>query len=362
MAGNSRYSRNPSRGNEMLKKLLFVSIFGLLFIGLSDYGYGCHKLDEQDPPQPIPHGKNGVPCGDPEPPPDDGGNKGTPVIVTFDDLEEDSIQSDDADTSAPYVDGEGLSAVIPDESPLGFFMNLKLGGPRNLFIDFGAAVDCADGNPPSDDSFGDCVRDARFDTAPLEGIVDCPFPSGLGVRARQDDGTPGGTPDETVCSAFVKAALAERTAFDLDGNGVMQNIEYILDMYPGDPGPAGGGPVKLVRSVTMDEWDINFKVPRPNGNKVTIWYFTFSNLPSGHCDPEMEPQFLSIRALNLSSDRNVGGARGADTWEIGTFDGDGYDDSRLACLSKAKGGNPDEFVGFFEMSFMYTVVIPEPAP
>ncbi len=78
----------------MLKKPLFVFIFVSLFIGLSDYGYGCHKVDEQDPPQPIPHGKNGVPCGDPEPPPDDGGNKGTPVIVTFDDWEIDSIQSD----------------------------------------------------------------------------------------------------------------------------------------------------------------------------------------------------------------------------------------------------------------------------
>jgi len=103
------------------------------------------------------------------------------------------------------------------------------------------------------------------------------------------------------------------------------------------------------------EWDINFKVPRPNGNKLTIWYFTFSNLLSGHCDPEMPPEFLSIRALDVVG--GVGGADGADTWKIGTFDGGGYDDPRLACLSKAKGGNPDEFVGFFRMSFMYTITI-----
>ncbi len=38
----------------MLKKPLFVSILVLLFIGLSDYGYGCHRGTE--------HGKSG-PCG-----------------------------------------------------------------------------------------------------------------------------------------------------------------------------------------------------------------------------------------------------------------------------------------------------------
>ncbi len=236
-----------------------------------------------------------------------------------------------------------------------FFMNLKLGGPRNLFIDFGAAVDCGTGSPIAG---GDCVRDAR-------GVnVECPFPSGLNVRARQD-GTPGGTPDETVCSAFVKAALAERTAFiNPDGS----DDEYILDMattpcpaaicpggQPMCPGEGCGGPVKLVRSVTGGEWDINFKVPRPNGNKLTIWYFTFSNLPSGHCDPGMLPEFLSIRALDVVG--GVGGLSGADTWKIGTFKAKGDDDSRLACLSKAKGGSPNEFVGFFEMNFMYTIVI-----
>ena len=32
----------------MLKKPLFFSIFVLLFIGLSDYGYGCHKEGSND--------------------------------------------------------------------------------------------------------------------------------------------------------------------------------------------------------------------------------------------------------------------------------------------------------------------------
>jgi len=342
----------------MLKKSLFIGTFFLLFIGLSDYGYGCHRDADGDGKQ-DPH--RNKPCKDDG----DSGNNQTPVVVTFDSWENDEIQSDNG---TPYVDGEDVQAIIPDvfDSPGQFVMNLKLGGERNLFIDFGAAVDCNTGDENDNPPFGDCVRDARFDpdsqNNPLLGIVECPFPAGLGVRGTQNGGS-----DDAFCSALVKAFLAERTAFDLDGNGVMQNIEYILDMEtpppcevegcnPVCPGDNCGGPVKKVRSVNMHgEWDINFKVPRPNGNKVTIWYFTFSNIPSGHCDPEMPPEFLSIRALNLIPD--VGGALGADTWQIGTFNEAGRDTGRLACLSKAKGGNPDEFVGFFEMSFMYTIVI-----
>jgi len=324
----------------MLKKPLFIGTFFLLFIGLSDYGYGCHKKGDG-----VKHGQK--PCNDGG----DSGNNRTPVEVTFDDWENDSIQSDNGE---PYIDGEDVQAIIPDEgdSPGQFFMNLQLGGPRNLFIDFGAAVDCDDGNPTPQYPFGDCVEDERVDQETFRGeFVECPFPAGLNVRGTQNGGS-----DDAFCSALVKGALAERTAFDDDGE------EYILDMDPGDSGPDGGGPVKEVRSVTNGEWDIKFKVPRPNGNKLTSWYFTFSDLPSGHCDPGMSPEFLSIRALNLSSDLDVGGARGADTWQIGTFNEAGRDTGRLACLSKAKGGNPDEFVGFFRMSFMYTVVILEPAP
>ena len=45
----------------MLKKPLFVSIFVLLFIGLSDYGYACHKDVEHGPHT----------CPEPDPPPSD---------------------------------------------------------------------------------------------------------------------------------------------------------------------------------------------------------------------------------------------------------------------------------------------------
>ena len=60
----------------MLKKstLLSVSIFVLLFIGLSDYGYGCHKNGK-------PHGKNAGPC-DPDPPEPPGGDAEYSVTIT----------------------------------------------------------------------------------------------------------------------------------------------------------------------------------------------------------------------------------------------------------------------------------------
>lgn len=218
-------------------------------------------------------------------------------------------------------------------------MNQQSGGGRNLFIDFGAAVPCFD------DGLDDCVTDAR----PV--VVDCPFPSDLRT-------TQTGVAAPNSCSALVRSTLSESTAFDLDGSGAE---EYIQDMNPGVPCPADnpadncGGTVRRVRSITKAEWDIQFRVNRPNGNKVTNWFITFSNLPSGHCDPGMPLEFLSIRALDMVD--GVGGISGADTWKIGTFDENGNDDPRIACLSKAKGGGPDEFVGFFRMSFMYTIEI-----
>jgi len=50
----------------MLKKSLFIGTFFLLFIGLSDYGYGCHRDDGNGP---IPH--RDKPCKD-----DGGGGNG----------------------------------------------------------------------------------------------------------------------------------------------------------------------------------------------------------------------------------------------------------------------------------------------
>jgi len=315
----------------MLKRstLLSVSICFLLVLGLSDYGYGCHRPGSND--------QKGC---------DDSGT-GIPVVVTFDDRAADSLQSDGVPGETPglypdgsYINEEGVGAIIPVEgSPPGqFHMNTQNGGGRNLLIDFGLAGSC------NDDDTTDCVEDDRFVD------VECPFPAGLNVRTT-----------EGSCSAFVKAALGERTAFFGDAPGE----EYILNMDPGNPCPGNpcGGEVKLVRPA--GDVDIGFRVPRPKGNKLDSWLITFSDqdgICSGQTPPvgRSLPDFLSIRALDM--DNLVGGENGADTWHIGTFVEDlsdpagGINDSRLACLFKDKG---DEFVGFFIMSFMYTVVIKE---
>jgi len=142
--------------------------------------------------------------------------------------------------------------------------------------------------------------------------------------------------------------------------------EYILDMNPNpDNDQDTPPPVRMVRP--HGEADVGFQVPRPRGNKLTGWRITFSDqdgLCSGQVPgpPSPFPDFLSIRAIDTdpTADPNVGGAFGADTWKIGTFieapgnPAGGVDEPRLACLIKDKG---DEFVGFFSMSFMYTVVI-----
>ena len=90
----------------------------------------------------------------------------------------------------------------------------------------------------------------------------------------------------------------------------------------------------------------------PKGKGVALWGIYFSD-ETGFCDHgPLFPDPLSIRALNLIPD--VGADNGPDTWDIGTFDGNGDNDPKRACLVKRKH---DEFVGFFNMSFMYTIEI-----
>jgi len=120
----------------MLKKstLLSVSIFFVLFIGVSDYGYGCHKMVDGDP---APHGNRG-PCDPPDGGGDGGGN--VPVMVTFRDDPAHRIQGD----GLVYIDRmDKVSTGIG--SPNSFFMKLTKGnqpGIRTLFLDFN---DCASG-------------------------------------------------------------------------------------------------------------------------------------------------------------------------------------------------------------------------
>ena len=126
----------------MLKKstLLSVSIFVLLFIGLSDYGYGCHKDDQ-------PHGKF-TECDPPDPRPpgggDDGGTDKYSAKVHFDDhFENDKCYSDDklehryhfcSDGLGPYIDGFGNVTAVGDK----FRLSLTLQTParRSFFLDF----------------------------------------------------------------------------------------------------------------------------------------------------------------------------------------------------------------------------------
>ena len=120
----------------------------------------------------------------------------------------------------------------------------------------------------------------------------------------------------------------------------------------------------MIKVRPFQDRDIEFNVPSPTRKKSNGWSIIFSD-KKGHCSNAADdaglsfPDFLSIRALDMVGDGI------ADTWHIGTFVEDednpagGTNDPRLACLVKHKR---DEFVGFFEMSFMYTVVILEPAP
>ena len=130
----------------MLKKstLLSVSVFFLLFLGLSDYGYGCHKNN-------LTHGKNPGPCD----PPDGGdgggggGGRSIPVSVTFLNRDGDRIMSD----GFAYIDGEEeVTAIIRKTGDLHLF--LTRGGRfqtpmRTLHYNF---VDCVSPeercNPP----------------------------------------------------------------------------------------------------------------------------------------------------------------------------------------------------------------------
>jgi len=79
----------------MLKKPLFVSIFILLFIGLSDYSYGCHKPGSND--------QKG--CDD--------SNFFTPFVVYFDDWEGDAIQSDRFGWDPPLLRDPELAEFPP---------------------------------------------------------------------------------------------------------------------------------------------------------------------------------------------------------------------------------------------------------
>jgi len=118
----------------MLKKstLLFVATFFLLFIGLSDYGYGCHRDRDGDPFNGNePHGKDPIPggCPDPDDPGGDedttgGKSEGIALIMKFDDLNFNNDPTDPfdpfdnvrSDGDGPYVNQEGAGVGAAERS------------------------------------------------------------------------------------------------------------------------------------------------------------------------------------------------------------------------------------------------------
>jgi len=96
--------------------------------------------------------------------------------------------------------------------------------------------------------------------------------------------------------------------------------------------------------------DIGFRVPKPKGKQLAGWSIYFAN-EGGLC-PE-PTDFLSIRALDTDPNKGID-VFDADTWNIGTFNEDGINEPRLGCLVKQKGS---EVVGYFDLDFMYTIVI-----
>jgi len=214
----------------MLKKstLLSVSIFFVLFIGLSDYGYGCHKNN-------LTHGKNPGPCD----PPDGGdgsgggGGRSIPVSVTFLNREGDRIMSD----GFAYIDGEEeVTAIIRKTGDLHLF--LTRGGRfqtpmRTLHYDFS---DCV--TPP-------CIED----TEPLFPLqLETPgaanmFTRGIDLIEEIEAGNSRG--DLRVSMAI---NLTNLNGIDLGGWRVVFNDD--------DADCEGSDNISITRAISGNEWEI----------------------------------------------------------------------------------------------------------
>ncbi len=139
----------------MLKKStpLFVSIFVLLFVGLSDYGYGCHK-----------GGNDSKGCGGGGEEDTTSGQKSIALIMKFDDLNInnapfDNVRSDDM---GPYVHKEGAGVRAGERSQPNPAAGINLGlnargrGGRQLLLD----ITC---EPIEHDTDGDGTIDISID-------------------------------------------------------------------------------------------------------------------------------------------------------------------------------------------------------
>ena len=217
----------------MLKKStsLFVSIFFLLFIGLSDYGYADHKPG---------HNKGGGGGG--------GGDKYT-VSVEFDDIDcgteaGDHFCSDfgfQVGGSPLYSDTELNVTAVGDKFRLS--LTLQAGGFRRFFLDF------------SDNCF-----DNTCGVIPVVPVLKC-----LGEECNTDKGLTSGTTDNVFSIGeppfslldMAPGASEERNLFisfrDNDGDG------WGLSFSPDDC--AGSNDVTVTRA--SDTWSF-----RPNDDGI----------------------------------------------------------------------------------------------
>lgn len=250
------------------------------------------------------------------------------VKVTFNDDPFDTIKSD---SKGSYFDfeGSGVGAQIPVEfSPPGqFTMFTKLAAIRHLFIDFGAAVDCAGAVPGTLSCVTDKVDDSMF-TDP----VPCLFP--LGKRFNDQ----GGAANDQ-CSGYKLVTLGFRHTVDDSG----AEFEYMLGM---------------VNGVTFDGEGDNIEIDlREESKKEDDLRIRFD----AKCLGLDKGDFLKITAWdNVDSDGIPN-----DEWRIDTIETDPQTDpegviittTKTACLTRKGKGQQEDIVGLFDMQFGYTICI-----
>jgi hypothetical protein len=255
----------------------------------------------------------------------DNNAKTFPVKVTFDDADGDTIRSDG---NADYVSDSGanadsgVGAVMPVEfSPPGHFLFVhRSQGDRSLFIDFGAAVDCATGAPNNP------VTDACVKNNAGMAVL-CPFPSG----ERK--------PDASKCSGLKRVVMGFRHSVDESG----AELEYMLGMEEG-----------VTFDGESDGIEIDLREERNKDDDLRLRF-------DANCLGEDKGDFLKITAYN----NVVGDGIPNDEWKIDTIEtevnGDGLEvitsTTKTACLTRKGKGKNEYLIGEFDMQFGYTICI-----